>query len=176
MPRRLRSRFRASKESSACPSCGTASRRVHSRYYRRVGDLPLSGRSVELMVIARLFRCEVVLCGQQIFVERFANNVLAPSARRTGRGECQSRLSRCRAQNNAPDPSRHRCDDDQSRAAHCRRAPTNMKAISGGKRSTPRFSRWRRTMPVERLAVPGSGSAPADNGAPAQKSMVSAIF
>jgi transposase len=79
---------RASKESSAFPSCGTASRRVHSRYYRRVGDLPLSGRSVELVVIARRFRCEAVLCGQQIFVERFASNVLAPSARRTGRLDC----------------------------------------------------------------------------------------
>ena len=79
---------RASKESSACPSCGTASRRVHSRYHRRVGDLPLSGRSVELVVIARRFRCEAVLCGQQIFVERFATNVLAPSARRTGRLDC----------------------------------------------------------------------------------------
>ena len=53
-----------------------------------VGDLPLSGRSVELVVIARRFRCEAVLCGQQIFVERFATNVLAPSARRTGRLDC----------------------------------------------------------------------------------------
>jgi transposase len=79
---------RASKESSTCPSCGTASRRVHSRYHRRVGDLPLSGRSVELVVIARRFRCEAVLCGQQIFAERFATNVLAPSARRTGRLDC----------------------------------------------------------------------------------------
>src|SRR3984957_19823090 len=79
---------RPSKESSTCPSCGTASRRVHSRYHRRVGDLPLSGRSVELVVIARRFRCEAVLCGQQIFAERFATNVLAPSARRTGRLDC----------------------------------------------------------------------------------------
>src|SRR5580658_6197962 len=79
---------RASKVSAACPSCGTDSRRVHSRYHRRVGDLPLSGRSVELVVIARRFRCEAVLCGQQIFVERFASNVLAPSARRTGRLDC----------------------------------------------------------------------------------------
>ncbi|WP_348522511.1 transposase family protein [Bradyrhizobium iriomotense] len=28
-----------------CPSCGTVSRRVHSRHRRRVTDLPLSGRS-----------------------------------------------------------------------------------------------------------------------------------
>ncbi|WP_253609761.1 MULTISPECIES: transposase family protein [unclassified Bradyrhizobium] len=41
-----------------CPSCGTVSRRVHSRYRRRVTDLPLSGRIVQLLVIARRFRCD----------------------------------------------------------------------------------------------------------------------
>lgn len=73
---------------SVCPSCGTVSRRVHSRYQRRVTDLPLSGRAVQLIVIARRFRCDAVLCGRQIFTERFADGVLAPSARRTARLEC----------------------------------------------------------------------------------------
>jgi transposase len=71
-----------------CPSCGANSRRVHSRYARRVTDLPLSGRSVQLLVVARRFRCDAVLCGQQIFTERFADGVLAPSARRTARLDC----------------------------------------------------------------------------------------
>ena len=71
-----------------CPSCGTVSRRVHSRYRRRVTDLPLSGRIVQLLVIARRFRCDAVLCGRQIFTERFAEGVLAPSARRTARLDC----------------------------------------------------------------------------------------
>src|SRR5271156_1241948 len=71
-----------------CPSCGTVSRRVHSHYRRRVTDLPLSGRSVQLVVIARRFRCDAVLCGRQIFTERFADGVLAPSARRTMRLDC----------------------------------------------------------------------------------------
>ncbi len=71
-----------------CPSCGTVSRRVHSHYRRRVTDLPLSGRSVQLVVIARRFRCDAVLCGRQIFTERFADGVLAPSARRTTRLDC----------------------------------------------------------------------------------------
>src|SRR3974390_358280 len=68
-----------------CPSCGKVSRRVHSHYRRRVTDLPLSGRIVQLLVIARRFRCDAVLCGRQIFAERFAEGVLAPSARRTAR-------------------------------------------------------------------------------------------
>ena len=68
-----------------CPSCGGASRRVHSRYCRRVADLPLSGRRVRLIVAARRFRCDAVLCRRQIFTERFGDAVLAPSARRTAR-------------------------------------------------------------------------------------------
>ena len=48
-------------------------------------DLPLSGRTVQLLVIARRFRCDAVLCGRQIFTERFPDGVLAPSARRTAR-------------------------------------------------------------------------------------------
>jgi transposase len=37
------------------------------------------------MVIARRFRCDGVLCGRQIFTERFPEGILAPSARRTAR-------------------------------------------------------------------------------------------
>jgi transposase len=76
---------RASGSVGLCPSCGTVSRRIYSRYRRRVTDLPLSGRVVELLVIARRFRCDAVLCGRQIFTERFADGILAPSARRTAR-------------------------------------------------------------------------------------------
>src|SRR5262245_28629585 len=71
-----------------CPSCGMVSRRVHSHYRRRVTDLPLSGRIVQLVLIARRFRCDAVLCGRQIFTERFADDVLAPSARRTTPLDC----------------------------------------------------------------------------------------
>jgi transposase len=76
------------KSLGVCPTCGAVSRRVHSRYLRRVTDLPLSGRSVQLVVVARRFRCDAVLCGRQIFTERFADGVLAPSARRTARLDC----------------------------------------------------------------------------------------
>jgi hypothetical protein len=78
---------RASGSVGVCPSCGTVSRRVRSRYRRRVTDLPLSGRIVQLLVIARRFRCDAVLCGRQIFTERFAEGGLATSARRTARLE-----------------------------------------------------------------------------------------
>ena len=76
---------RPSRSFGLCPSCGAVSRRVHSHYRRRVADLPLSGRIVQLVVIARRFRCDAVLCGRQIFTERYPEGVLAPSARRTTR-------------------------------------------------------------------------------------------
>lgn len=70
---------------SGCPGCGAVSQRVHSRYRRILGDLPLSGHPVRLSVWARRFRCDAVLCGRRIFTERFADDVLAPWARRTAR-------------------------------------------------------------------------------------------
>src|SRR5260370_21322929 len=45
----------------------------------------MAGRSVRLMVVARRFRCDAVLCGRRIFAERFDQDVLAPWARRTAR-------------------------------------------------------------------------------------------
>ena len=34
---------------SLCPGCGTSSARIHSRYQRRLTDLPLAGRQVRLV-------------------------------------------------------------------------------------------------------------------------------
>jgi hypothetical protein len=76
---------RRASRSSPCPGCGTSSGRVHSRYLRHVADLPLAGRPVRLVVVARRFRCGADLCGRRIFTERFEEGVLEPWARRTGR-------------------------------------------------------------------------------------------
>jgi transposase len=76
---------RAVSTANACPECGTNSQRVHSRYRRRLADLPMAGRPVRLVLVARRFHCDAVLCGRHIFVERFAQDVLAPWARRTAR-------------------------------------------------------------------------------------------
>jgi len=73
-----------------CPRCGRLSSRVHSRYRRHLLDLPLGGKPVRLVVVARRFRCDAVLCGQRIFTERFNEDVLAPRARRGDRARSQS--------------------------------------------------------------------------------------
>jgi transposase len=76
---------RATSDTSLCPGCGAGSKRVHSRYRRRLADLPLAGRMVQLVIAARRFRCDAVLCGRRVFTERFVEGILAPWARRTAR-------------------------------------------------------------------------------------------
>ena len=76
---------RSSGHTSPCPGCGAPAKRVHSRYRRRLSDLPWAGRSVQLVLLARRFYCDAVLCGRRIFTERFATGVLAPWGRRTTR-------------------------------------------------------------------------------------------
>ena len=73
---------RAVAAAGRCPACGGSTWRVHSRYFRTVLDLPLSGR---LVIMARRFRCDVTLCSQQIFTERFDEGILRPWGRRTAR-------------------------------------------------------------------------------------------
>lgn len=70
-------RVRSPVAAGRCPDCGATSQRIQSRYWRRAKDLPLSGRRVELQVLVRRFRCDGVLCGRQIFAERFNTGVLA---------------------------------------------------------------------------------------------------
>jgi hypothetical protein len=77
--------IRARSLGGACPSCCVVSGRVHSRYPRRLADLPIAGRRVVLILQARRFRCEAALCERCIFTERFDDNVVKPWARRTAR-------------------------------------------------------------------------------------------
>ena len=68
----------------SCPHCRKPSRAVHSRYVRRVTDLPWQGVSVLLELHAGRFRCLDSLCPRLIFCERLPS-VVAPHARRTAR-------------------------------------------------------------------------------------------
>ena len=57
-------RVRARADAATCSSCGLPSRRVHSRYVRKVSDLPCSGRAVHLQVLTRRFCCQAPKCAQ----------------------------------------------------------------------------------------------------------------
>ena len=74
---------------AACPTCGSASARVHSTYQRFLADLPAHGRAVRISVRTRRFRCAMMTCGQRIFTERLA----ATAARPFARARCGWRVS-----------------------------------------------------------------------------------
>jgi transposase len=67
-----------------CPSCGTASLRIQSRYTRTLRDLPSAGRPLRLILHVRRFFCQKNTCAQQIFVERLPT-LCHPHAQRTQR-------------------------------------------------------------------------------------------
>jgi len=53
-----------------CPLCGKPSARIHSRYRRKLADLPCGGRHVRLLVHVRKCFCDTPTCIRKIFVER----------------------------------------------------------------------------------------------------------
>jgi transposase len=67
-----------------CPSCSQPSTRVHSRYTRRLSDLPCQGRLVRLQIAVRRFRCVEPTCRRVTFAEQFPG-LAAAYARRTNR-------------------------------------------------------------------------------------------
>jgi hypothetical protein len=67
---------------SRCRRCGRVSTRVHSRYRRRLADLPVSGRPVEVMLTVRRFFCDHVDCSTCTFVEQVPG-LTEPHARRS---------------------------------------------------------------------------------------------
>lgn len=75
-------------KTSRCPDCAAITERIHSRYLRRLADLPSADRQVRLVAVARRFRCDAAFCRRAIFTERFSADVLAPWARRTARLDC----------------------------------------------------------------------------------------
>lgn len=69
---------------ATCPTCGQASKRVHSRYQRQVADVPWNGVAVCLRLRSRKFFCTNASCTRAIFTERVPS-VMARYARRTVR-------------------------------------------------------------------------------------------
>src|SRR6266699_2271236 len=74
----------SSSPTACCPLCGVQAWRIHSRYTRRVADLPCAGRHVTLLLTVRKFFCPNAACSRTIFAEQFPE--LVPSyARLTSR-------------------------------------------------------------------------------------------
>ena len=75
---------RTAASQAICPCCKRRTSLIHSRYVRRVADLPWHGVAVRLELHTRRFRCQNSLCKQRIFCERLPG-VVAHYARKTGR-------------------------------------------------------------------------------------------
>jgi transposase len=73
-----------SKGKPCCPACAGSVVTYHSRYQRRIRDLPWQGRPVRLHLRVRRFRCRNQQCPQKIFAERLPA-IVAPRARETSR-------------------------------------------------------------------------------------------
>jgi transposase len=67
---------RRDMKTARCPSCGRRSRRVHSRYTRRITDEPLGVRHVVVHLRVRRFLCRNTTCPRRTFAEQAP--VLAP--------------------------------------------------------------------------------------------------
>ena len=83
-PGQLLMLLRTVRSDAACPGCGTFSARVHSRYLRRLSDLPWEGLPVRVQLRTRRFFCVRPGCSRTIFAERLPFTV-ARYARRTCR-------------------------------------------------------------------------------------------
>src|SRR5579859_985871 len=76
--------LRTASPMARCPSCGTPSSRIQSRYTRTLRDLPCVGRPIRLTMHVRRFFCKKSTCAQKIFVERLPD-LCCPHAQRTTR-------------------------------------------------------------------------------------------
>ena len=72
-----------------CPLCQTPSSRIHSRYRRRLKDLPMSGKPVKLTLWAHKFFCDQPCCPRKIFAQQ-VESALKPYAQRLNRVDDQA--------------------------------------------------------------------------------------
>lgn len=68
------------RRTARCPCCRRVARQVHSRFERRIRDLPCGGRAVALVLQARRFSCRNAACPKRTFRERLPG-VVAPRVR-----------------------------------------------------------------------------------------------
>lgn len=74
----------ATSPTAVCPLCQQPATHLHSRYRRRVKDLPCVGQQVRLILHVRKFFCETSDCVRKVFAERLPH-LVAPWAQMTTR-------------------------------------------------------------------------------------------
>jgi hypothetical protein len=144
---------------AACPLCGADARRVHSRYTRRLDDLPCLGRRLRLQVAVRRFVCPQPDCPRRIFAERLPG-FAAPRARTTDRlrqtqtgigsflgGEAGARLAARMGMTTSPDTLLRRVKRLKYEPSRAGSRPTPVSSSSAGTDPRPTPRRRRRASP-----------------------------
>src|SRR5262245_25462177 len=129
-PDRITLIVKTKSKQALCPQCHSPSAHLHSRYVRRLADLPWFGIAVRVEVHARRLYCRHVECPRRIFCERIPT-FAAPYARRTLRlnealqliglavgGEAGSRLAIALGMSVSPDTIIQRIRQIQLPAPH----------------------------------------------------------
>jgi transposase len=80
----IRLQLTAIAPTAACPLCGLPSSALHSRYQRRLTDLPWGTRTVHFQLTVRKFLCRDATCLRRICTERLPA-LIATDARKTHR-------------------------------------------------------------------------------------------
>ena len=62
----------SSSESAKCTKCGMGSTKIHSRYERKLQDLPISGKKAKLILLRRKFFCQNPDCPNMTFAEGYS--------------------------------------------------------------------------------------------------------
>jgi transposase len=65
----------SSQTSSQCPVCQHFTSKVHSKYHRVIGALPITGKITTINLQVRKFFCENSDCIRKIFSERFKQQI-----------------------------------------------------------------------------------------------------
>ena len=68
---------------ATCPYCNAISKKVHSRYTRKLQDLPIQGKKVRLLLNINKYFCFNKECSHKTFAEPF--DFFAPNATKTKR-------------------------------------------------------------------------------------------
>jgi zinc-finger of transposase IS204/IS1001/IS1096/IS1165 len=82
--RSVRVRARACGPAAACQQCGALSRRVHSRYERRLLDTAAGGQEVMICLSVRRFFCPDAGCAKVTFAEQVPGLTSAHARRSPG--------------------------------------------------------------------------------------------
>ncbi|WP_274534381.1 ISL3 family transposase [Saccharothrix sp. CB00851] len=91
--RSVRIRATTHDRAVACPTCGFASRRVHSRYERRLSDLMVGGRETVIHLRVRRLFCGNEHCARATFVEQVAGLTIRHGRRSVGLGRMLERIA-----------------------------------------------------------------------------------